>query len=159
MRNVSQWVVSFTHSKWGKAVVFGFVALVLVLGLSAAPAQPAKAAPSGDQSIELDNGAFNTNKPTFKLVAVGWTWGCKKGKNDLDYKFRLDFGTRFRGPFNPEQFRVKTWNSKVEQALRNSGETIMGYNLYDRNSAYVCVGIRVMNAGGSPQTISVYENR
>jgi hypothetical protein len=149
----------FAHHKVFKAVVFGLVVLALVVGFSLAPALSVNAAPSGDQPIELDNGAYNTNKPTFKLVAVGWTVGCKKGTRNLDYKFRLDFGTRFPGPFNPEQFRVKTWNSKVEQALRNSGETIMGYNLYDRNSAYVCVGIRVMNAGGSAQTISVYENR
>ena len=143
-----------------KAAVFGAFVCMPVLGLSLAPAMPVLAAPNPDQAIELDNGAFNTSKPTFKLVAVGYVYGCKKGTNNLDYKFRIDFGTRFPGPFNPDQFRLKTWNSKVEQSIRETGNSsIWGYNLTDRNNAYVCIGLRTMYAGASAQTISIYENR
>jgi hypothetical protein len=149
------WLLSFSKSKTAKVVVFASVIVAMVLSLALVPATT-YAAPSADQPIELDNGAFSTSKPTFKLIAVGWTIGCKKNTRNLDYKFKLDFGSRFPASFNIDQFRVKTWNSKVEEALRNSGGNIMGYDLHDRNNAYVCVGIRVMSAGGSSQSMSVY---
>lgn len=152
--------IDFAQHKWVKVAVFGLLLCAMVLGFSVAPAMPVLAAPNPDQAIELDNGAFNVNKPTFKLVPLGLTIGCKKGTNNLDYKFSIDFGTRFPGPFNPDQFRLKTWNSKVEQSIRETGNsTIWGYNLTSRTGAYVCIGLRTVNAGGSPQTISIFENR
>ncbi len=142
----------FKPRKNGKFVSVGIAVVLLLL-----VAIPAFAAFDNNQAIEIDNGGWNSSKPTFTLSYVGYVQGCQKDQTDKDYKYRINFG-KYYGPFNPDRFRLKVSSSTATWAINKYGNgTLSGYNLLDRNSAYLCIGSKSNLAGANQNTVKVYE--
>ncbi len=138
---------------------FGFVAIgiVLLLNLVVMPRVAHAQDGSPDQAIELA-GNWDRGEPVFKLVYQGYVKGCQKGSNDKDHKYRINFGSAY-GPFHPGRIYLLPHNSSARKTIESRGGTLSGYNLDDRNNAYLCIGALADIRGLNSSSLSLFHDQ
>ena len=147
---------SVTNTRKHMLATIGLV-VVLLFNLVVMPQVARAQDGSSDQAIELA-GNWDRGEPVFKLVYQGYVKGCQKGKSDKDHKYKIDFGRAY-GPFHPGRIYLLPHNSSARKTIESRGGTLSGYNLNDRNKAYLCIGSYAHSRGLNNTTLSLFHDQ
>jgi hypothetical protein len=143
------------HSRLLWILIVGMLACLV--GVSTLGPKQVFAQGNADQAVELA-GKWDRGEPLFKLVPQGYVRGCQRGSNDSDYKYKIDFGS-LHGPIHPDRIYIHPHSNSVRRVIEARGGTFSGYNLTDRNNAYICIGQLAHLRGVNHTTVSLFHDQ